>query len=180
MLFKPENKMIRFISPGHGRHPWSTPGSWIRSGWKAFPACTQKRPARNLLPTKEYVIGEYMKIGSDHLEWYDLKYWIDKFGLQVAKDDLLELYEDEIETYPEVQDALDILADNYVLVVTSNAAREFIDIELEGLQDYFHETFSVTQRLSGCEKVAPGLRSGLCSPEGQALRGSAYRRPLRL
>ncbi len=38
-----------------------------------------------------------MKIGSDHLEWYDLKYWIDKFGLTIGKGELLELYEDEIE-----------------------------------------------------------------------------------
>ena len=38
---------------------------------------------------KEYVVGEYMKIGSDKLEWYDLKYWIEKFGLKVGKDELL-------------------------------------------------------------------------------------------
>jgi len=47
---------------------------------------------------KSYVVGEYTKIGSDRLEWYDLMYWIERFGLKVGKDDLLQMYEDEIET----------------------------------------------------------------------------------
>jgi HAD superfamily hydrolase (TIGR01549 family) len=93
---------------------------------------------------KSYVVVEYMKIGSDKLEWYDLLYWIERFGLKVGKDELLQMYEDDIETYPEVQEVLDLLAESYELVVTSNAAREFIDIELEGLSDYFSETFSAT------------------------------------
>jgi putative hydrolase of the HAD superfamily len=93
---------------------------------------------------RSYVIGEYMKVGSDHLEWYDLLYWIDKFGLKVGKVELLQMYEDEIEIYPEVQEVLDHLSENYDLVVTSNAAREFIDFELDGLSDYFKEIFSAT------------------------------------
>ena len=111
---------------------------------------------------KEYVIGEYTKVGSDHLEWYDLKYWIDKFGLTVAKDELLELYEDEIEVYPEVREALDRLAENYELVVTSNAAREFMDIELDGLQDYFRETFSATSDFREVKK-SPLIYGAVCA-----------------
>jgi putative hydrolase of the HAD superfamily len=110
---------------------------------------------------KEYVVGEYMKIGSDRLEWYDLKYWIDKFGLEIGKDELLETYEDEIETYPEVQEVLDLLAGNYELVVTSNAAREFIDIELDGLSDYFSETFSATSDFREVKK-SPLLYGAVC------------------
>ena len=111
---------------------------------------------------KEYVVGEYMKIGSDRIEWYDLKYWIDKFGLEISKDELLETYEDEIETYPEVQEALDILAGDYELVVTSNAAREFIDIELDGLSDYFRETFSATSDF-GEVKKSPMIYGAICT-----------------
>ena len=111
---------------------------------------------------KEYVIGEYTKIGSDHLEWYDLKYWIDKFGLAISKGELLELYEDEIEIYPEVREALDLLAENYELVVTSNAAREFIDIELDGLEDYFRETFSATSDFREVKK-SPLIYGAVCA-----------------
>ncbi|MCX6680911.1 MAG: HAD family hydrolase [Methanothrix sp.] len=114
---------------------------------------------------KSYVVGEYMKIGSDRLEWYDLMYWIERFGLKVGKDELLQMYEDEIETYPEVQEVLDLLAENYELVVTSNAAREFIDIELEGLSDYFSETFSATSDFREVKK-SPLIYGTVCAHMG--------------
>ena len=114
---------------------------------------------------KSYVIGEYMKIGSDQLEWYDLLYWIERFGLKVGKDELLQMYEDEIETYPEVQEVLDLLAESYELVVTSNAAREFIDIELDGLSDYFRETFSATSDFREVKK-SPLIYGAVCAHMG--------------
>jgi len=114
---------------------------------------------------KEYVVGEYMKIGSDHLEWYDLLYWIERFGLKVGKDELLQMYEDEIETYPEVQEVLDLLSEDYDLVVTSNAAREFIDIELDGLSDYFRETFSATSDFREVKK-SPLIYGAVCAHMG--------------
>jgi putative hydrolase of the HAD superfamily len=114
---------------------------------------------------KSYVVSEYMKIGSDKLEWYDLLYWIERFGLKVGKDELLQMYEDEIETYPEVQEVLDLLAESYELVVTSNAAREFIDIELEGLSDYFSETFSATSDFREVKK-SPLIYGTVCAHMG--------------
>ncbi len=114
---------------------------------------------------KEYVVGEYMKIGSDKLEWYDLLYWIERFGLKVGKDEILQMYEDEIETFPEVQEVLDLLAESYDLVVTSNAAREFIDIELEGLSDYFRETFSATSDFREVKK-SPLIYGTVCAHMG--------------
>jgi len=114
---------------------------------------------------KEYVVGEYMKIGSDHLEWYDLLYWIDRFGLKVGKEELLQMYEDEIETYPEVQEVLDQLSESYDLVVTSNAAREFIDFELEGLSDYFKEIFSATSDFREVKK-SPLIYGTVCAHMG--------------
>ena len=114
---------------------------------------------------KSYVVGEYTKIGSDRLEWYDLMYWIERFGLKVGKDEILQMYEDEIETYPEVQEVLDLLAENYELVVTSNAAREFIDIELEGLSDYFSETFSATSDFREVKK-SPLIYGTVCAHMG--------------
>jgi putative hydrolase of the HAD superfamily len=114
---------------------------------------------------KSFVIDEYTKIGSDRLEWYDLMYWIERFGLKVGKDEILQMYEDEIETYPEVQEVLDLLAENYELVVTSNAAREFIDIELEGLSDYFSETFSATSDFREVKK-SPLIYGTVCAHMG--------------
>lgn len=114
---------------------------------------------------KGFVVGEYMKIGSDKLEWYNLPYWLEKFGLDVDKFDLLRKYEDEIEFYPEVNDALDHLSSDYELVVTSNAAREFLEIELEGFKDYFREIFSATGDFRDVKK-SPYIYGAICKELG--------------
>ena len=129
---------------------------------EGMPRLFAERTGLDLPAAREYVIGEYMKIGSDHLEWYDLKFWIDKFGLSIGKEELLELYEDEIEVYPEVEEVLELLSENYELVVTSNAAREFIDIELDGLQGYFREVFSATSDFREVKK-SPLLYGAICA-----------------
>ncbi len=47
-------------------------------------------------------------------------------------------------------------------MVTSNAAREFIEIELEGLSDYFRETFSATSDFREVKK-SPLLYGAVCA-----------------
>jgi HAD superfamily hydrolase (TIGR01549 family) len=111
---------------------------------------------------KEHVLCEYMKIGSDKMEWYDLLYWIEKFGLKIGKDELLQMYEDEIEVFAEVEEVLELLSENYDLVVTSNAAREFIDIELEDISQYFRETFSATSDFKEVKK-SPLIYGAVCA-----------------
>lgn len=129
---------------------------------EGMPRLFAERTGLDFPAAREYVIGEYMKIGSDHLEWYDLKFWIDKFGLSMGKEEILELYEDEIEVYPEVEEVLELLSESYELVVTSNAAREFIDIELDGLQGYFREVFSATSDFREVKK-SPLLYGAICA-----------------
>lgn len=129
---------------------------------EGVPRLFAEKTGMDFIAAREYVIGEYTKIGSDQLEWYDLKFWIDKFGLSVGKEQLLELYEDEIEIYPEVEEVLELLSRNYELVVTSNAARDFIDIELDGLEGYFREIFSATSDFREVKK-SPLLYGAICA-----------------
>ena len=139
---------------------------FVEKVWmEGMPMLYAEKTGLDFPAAKSYVVGEYMKIGSDQLEWYDLLYWIERFGLKVGKDELLQMYEDEIETYPEVQEVLDLLSENYDLVVTSNAAREFIDIELEGLFDYFRETFSATSDFREVKK-SPLIYGAVCAHMG--------------
>jgi putative hydrolase of the HAD superfamily len=93
---------------------------------------------------KDAVLGEYMKVVCDKPEWYDLNHWLEKFGLEETKENLLERYAGEIEIYPDVMESLDILSQKYNLVVTSNAPRYFLELELEEIGKYFSEIFSVT------------------------------------
>jgi HAD superfamily hydrolase (TIGR01549 family) len=119
---------------------------------EGMPELYAEKKGLSFQEAKDYVVAEYMKIGSDKLEWYDLNYWLKKFQLNNTKEDLLERYINEIEPYPEVEDALNILSESYALVVTSNAAREFIDVELEDLTSYFADIFSATSDFKTVKK----------------------------
>ena len=129
---------------------------------EGIPALYAERTGLDFPAAKEHVIGEYARVGSDRMEWYDLLYWIEKLGLKTGKDELLQMYEDEIEAYPEVPEVLELLSDKYDLVVTSNAAREFIDIELEGLTEYFREIFSATSDFREVKK-SPLVYGAICA-----------------
>lgn len=156
--------MIRFIS-------LDMDGTLVNSRFvdkvwmEGMPRLYAERHGLDFHAAKEYVVGEYMKIGSDKLEWYQLQYWIDKFQLKVNKDELLESYEDEIEPYPEVREILELLSESYELVVTSNAAREFIEIELDGMGHYFKETFSATSDFREVKK-SPLVYGAVCKQLG--------------
>jgi HAD superfamily hydrolase (TIGR01549 family) len=152
--------MIRFVS-------LDMDGTLVNSRFvdlvwmQGMPELYAKEHGLGFAEAKEFVIGEYMKIGSDKLEWYNLQYWLDLFGLNSSPESLLERFEDQIETYPEVTEALDSLSEDFELVVTSNAAREFIDMELEGLSDYFIETFSATSDFREVKK-SPLVYGAVC------------------
>lgn len=156
--------MIRFIS-------LDMDGTLVNSRFvdkvwmEGMPLLYAEKHGLDFHEAKEYVVGEYMKIGSDKLEWYQLQYWIDKFQLKVNKDELLQSFEDEIEPYPEVRETLELLSENYELVVTSNAAREFIEIELDGLGHFFKETFSATSDFREVKK-SPLVYGAVCKHLG--------------
>ena len=83
----------------------------------------------------------------------------------------MDQYVDKINVYPDVNPLLDRLKERFKLVLTSNAGREFIDVEMEatGLGRYFDRIFSATsdfrevkktprfyQRVCEILKVPPG------------------------
>ncbi|MCJ7443321.1 MAG: HAD family hydrolase [Methanotrichaceae archaeon] len=128
---------------------------------QGIPELCSKEYGLDFHVAKEFVVGEYMKIGSDRIEWYDLQYWLDKFQLGVSKGELLKKYEDEIEPYSEVPEALELLSESFNLVVASNAAREFIDVELDGLNQFFSKTFSATSDFNEVKK-SPLVYQAIC------------------
>ena len=129
---------------------------------EGIPMIYAEKAGLEFAAAKEFVISEYARVGSDRMEWYDLLYWIERFGLKIGKDELLQMYEDDIEAYPEVPEVLDRLSERYDLVVTSNAAREFIEIELDGLTQYFREIFSATSDFREVKK-SPLVYGAVCA-----------------
>jgi HAD superfamily hydrolase (TIGR01549 family) len=128
---------------------------------QGIPQIYSEKYCLDLHEAKEFVIGEYMKIGSEKIEWYDMAYWLNKFQLNVSKWEVLKKYQNEIEPYPEVFDALELFTECFDLVVTSNAAREFIDLELNGFKHYFAETFSATSDFNLVKK-SPLVYESVC------------------
>jgi len=114
---------------------------------------------------REIVKREYDKVGKEKTEWYDLHYWIKKFGLNVTPQDLLKNFEHRIETYPEVPKVLEELKQmDFRLIIVTNARREFVELELEKaeIENYFDRVFSSTSDF-GLVKKTVNLYQRVCS-----------------
>lgn len=103
---------------------------------------------------RELMIGEYNKIGDDALEWYDIQHWMRHFRLTADWKSLLAKFTRHIRIYPEVQDVLEHLSRRFELMITSNAAREFLNTELEtsGIARYFKHVVSATSDFQKVKK----------------------------
>jgi HAD superfamily hydrolase (TIGR01549 family) len=112
---------------------------------------------------KAFVVKEYLKVGEDAIEWYDIKYWFQFFKLEQSWKVLMERYVDKINIYPNVNHILERLKDRFQLVLTSNAGREFIDVEMEatGLGRYFDRIFSATSDFGEVKKTV-GFYQRIC------------------
>ena len=104
---------------------------------------------------KMVVEEEYHKVGDGSLEWYDIKYWFNFFQLDGSWRSLLNRYSHKIKTYPEVSKVLRDFSSHYMVIMISNAAREFIDIEVEvaELRAYFSRIFSATSDFGEIKKT---------------------------
>ena len=113
------------------------------------------------------VKAEYERIGDSALEWYDIKYWFEYFKLPGMWEDLLEEHMDKIRAFPEVKEVLEDLVQYYDLIVTSNAAREFVEVEIREaeIEDYFVRIFSATSDFRKVKK-APQFYEKICNIMG--------------
>jgi putative hydrolase of the HAD superfamily len=104
---------------------------------------------------KSFVVKEYQKVGEGAIEWYDIKYWFGLFQLEGSWRDLMMQFVDKIKVYPDVNHTLDRLKEKFPLILTSNAGREFIQIEMEatGLDQYFDRIFSATSDFGVVKKT---------------------------
>ena len=110
---------------------------------------------------QSYIFSEYSKIGDTALEWYDIQYWLNFFKLNTSWQDLLHKFKGSIQTYPEVEKVLDQLSQSYQLIITSNASREFLDMELleTAITPYFEHIFSATSDFREVKKTGKFYQS---------------------
>lgn len=90
---------------------------------------------------RQIVEKEYEKVGNQRLEWYDIGYWFNYFGLGTPTP-ALESCEGRVCYYPEVFEVLEALSRKYSLVIASGSPREFLRYLLKDIEPYFARIFS--------------------------------------
>lgn len=98
----------------------------------------------DIITAKKFIEHEYEKIGSDSLKWYDIHYWLRFLKIEYDWKKILEKSANKLKTYTEVKSVLKGLYDKYNLIIISNAAKEFIEFEMNylNLNKYFLKVFS--------------------------------------
>jgi len=158
-----KKKLISFdldstlIDPTYTTYVWET----------GIPGLYAKKYNISLSQAISIVKAEYERIGDSALEWYDIKYWFEYLKLPGRWEDLLEEHRNKIRPFPEVKEVMENLVQHHDLIVTSNAAREFVEVELEeaDIKDYFIRVFSATSDF-GQVKKSPQFYERICEIMG--------------
>jgi len=122
---------------------------------QGIPELYAERYDGELDEAKRFIFQEYSKVGDKAIEWYDIKYWLHLFGLDGNWEKLFRKFKHHIKTYPEVDEVLSTLSQSYQLIITSNAAREFLHVETEetNISSYFDYIFSATSDFKQVKKT---------------------------
>ena len=109
------------------------------------------------------IMEQYKSVGDADLLWYEIEYWLKRFDLPVTAKELLEKYESYIEPLPDTIEVIERLKNAYTLVISSNAARIFVDKELghTGLAHHFSHIVSATTDYKMIKKE-PAFYKKLC------------------
>lgn len=125
---------------------------------EGIPLLYAEKMGIGLEEARKHVKQEYDRVGEDRLEWYDIRYWFRYFGLEGWRE-LLKSY--EVVVYPEVPWVLNTLTKKYDLIAATNLTREFLDIEMKDLRNFFKHIFSSTSDFNQVKKTT-GFYSKMC------------------
>ncbi|MEM2289342.1 MAG: HAD family hydrolase [Candidatus Hadarchaeales archaeon] len=109
-----------------------------------LPRLYARRLGIPLEEAKRVVESEYERVGDERREWYDLEFWILKFGLGVTKEEIFSACGGKVKLYPEARGVLEALFKRFRLVICTNAPKEFAQFQLEkaGIRDMFFRVYS--------------------------------------
>lgn len=141
-----------------------TQGRFVELVWgEGIPTLYAQSRGMPLETAKEFVFREYAIVGEQRTDWYDIRYWFRQFGLGEDWTGLLMSFRHEVAPFPEAMEVLERMGREYRLVVTSNASRDFMDIELAaaGLDGYFSNLFSCTSDFGEVKKT-PEVYARVC------------------
>ena len=138
-----------------------------------IPRLHAEQHGMTLEASKELILAEYREVGDERTEWYDVGYWFRRLGISGDWRELPERRRSTCRVYPEARGVLERLGDNYVLIVTSNTIREFLDVQLGTLGPYFIHVFSAPSDF-GEVKKSPEFYGRICQIVGVAPEAVAH------
>lgn len=119
------------VTPDFSRYVWH----------EGVPALYASRHEISFEQAKIEVERQYNEVGDARCEWYDIKYWFQRFKLDDHAS-LLAGCRDRVIYYPEVQGTLESLSMMYSLVISSASSREFMPYLLAQSKISFIRIFS--------------------------------------
>ena len=117
-----------------------------------IPSLYAEQQGIDIESAREIIFKEYNQLGDHRPEWYDVGFWFRKFDLPGDWRELPEKRRNLINVYPDAKKALDALASEHPLVVSSNTIRELLDIQVEEVGDYFTHVFSAPSDYQSVKK----------------------------
>jgi HAD superfamily hydrolase (TIGR01549 family) len=132
-----EVKIVSFDAEGTLVTPDFSYAIWF----EAIPERYADKNGIDFEQAKKIVEEEYRKVGDQRLEWYDIRYWFNKFDLGTP-DPVMDKCRSKVCYYPEVIDVLSSLRRRYELVVVSGSTRDFLHRLLWEIEPYFTKVFS--------------------------------------
>lgn len=130
-------KVVSFDAEGTLVTPDFSQAVW----YEGIPSLYARRNGIGFEQARVIVEKEYREVGDQRKEWYDIKYWFQRFGLGDYRE-LLEEHKHKVSCYAEVMEVLPSLGNDYTLIVVSGSAREFLPYLLAGIEGYFVRIFS--------------------------------------
>ena len=109
--------------------------------YEAIPKLYGQKNGLSYQKARQIVEAEYEKVGDQRLEWYDIYYWFNYFGLGTPLP-VLKDCESKVCYYPEVSEVLSNLNQKFKLVIASSSPREFLCHLLKDVETYFAKVFS--------------------------------------
>jgi putative hydrolase of the HAD superfamily len=134
-------KVVSFDADGTLVTPDFSQAVW----YEGIPSLYARRNGISFQEAKAFIEKEYQVVGDHRIEWYDIKYWLQRFGLGpplAGHQQILEDYRHRVSCYPEVTQALSSLSKDYTLIVVSCSTRDFLPYLLDGIEGYFARIFS--------------------------------------
>ncbi|MEM2110859.1 MAG: HAD family hydrolase [Candidatus Bathyarchaeia archaeon] len=118
-----------------------------------LPELFAKKKGLRLEEAKNYVFGEYDRIGNKDLRWYLPEFWFKHFNLNEDPIEIFKAYTDKVRFFPEVSSVIKRLSQKYDLIIASGIPAKYAEITIVKIRHFFKNIFSPVSDLQKVNKT---------------------------